>query len=291
MSSQPSYLAAFLKHPLNGRVLQVAAVLAIFSSIPMGWAGPALVGSLVLGMETLGALFIPSLPSFRAWADRKHAREDLQERREILIAQLREQGESTALTHYQHMWERVQTLHLTARDKKTALTTADVEKMDALTVDYLNMSAVAASLRRRKSRTHDDQLAKQIANINAQLTQPHLPQDQARPLRTTLSEYTEALNRSRRLAARRSALEASLLAMPDKLEEAYQLVITAPYSKNMPNDMGGKLDEALARLRIAEEVAAEFADPDPFESSPPSRAPTPTAAAQRPRAQEAKTHF
>ena len=246
-------------------------------------------GSLALGAEILGALFIPGLPLFRQWADRKQARQELQDRRQILIAQLRERGESTALTHYQHMWERVQALHLIARDKKTALTTADVEKMDALTVDYLSMSAVAASLRRRKNRTNDDQLIKQIANLNAQLAQPHLPEDQARPLRATLIEYTEALNRSRRLAARRVALEASLLTMPDKMEEAYQLAITAPYSQNMPNDMGGKLDEALARLRIAEEVAAEFADPDPFDASPPFRAEIPSAAANRSREQRVNT--
>lgn len=255
----------------------------------MGWAGPALVGSLALGIEILGGLFIPSLPSFRNWVDRRQASQLLHERRQHLIAQLREQGESTALTHYQHMWERVQALHLTARDKKTALTPADVEKMEALTVDYLSLSAVAVSLRKRKSRTSDDQLSKHIANLNAQLAQPGLPADEARPLRATLNEYTEALNRSRRLAARRSALEASLLTMPDKMEEAYQLVITAPYSKNMPNDMGGKLDEALARLRVAEEVAAEFADPDPFESSLPTRAEAPSMAAHRSRAQHVNT--
>ena len=286
MSRPTSYLGAFFKHPLNWRTLQVAAVVGIFASIPMGWAGPALVGALALGVEILGALFIPSLPSFRHWADRKQAREHLHERRQVLIAQLREQGESTALTQYQHMWERVQALHLTARDKKTALTAIDVEKMEALTVDYLSLSAVAASLRKRKDHsTNDDQLAKRIASLNAQLAKPTLPEDQARPLRATLNEYTEALNRSRRLAARRSALEASLLTMPDKMEEAYQLVITAPYSKNMAHDMGGKLDEALDRLRIAEEVAAEFADPDPLDARPPSLASTASAAAHRPQPQ------
>ena len=44
--------------------------------------------------------------------------------------------------------------------------------------------------------------------------------------------------------------------MPDKMEEVYQLVITSPYS----TEMGGKLEESLSRLRIAEEVAAEFDD-------------------------------
>jgi hypothetical protein len=59
---------------------------------------------------------------------------------------------------------------------------------------------------------------------------------------------------------RRSSLEASLISMPDKMEEVYQLVITSPYS----SELGGKLEESLSRLRIAEEVAAEFEGPDSF---------------------------
>ncbi len=265
----------------------MAVVAGVFASIPMGMSGLALVGVLAVGAEALGALFVPSLPSFRAWVDNRHARQTLNDRRQLLVAQLREQGESTALANYQHMWERVQALHTTARDKKTTITAADVDRMDALTVDFLHLSVVSASLRKRKDRTNEDHVSKRIQDLQAQLNSPALPEDEARQLHNTLLEYTEALNRSRRLAARRSALEATLLAMPDKMEEAYQLVITSPYSPNMANDMVGKLDEALARLRMAEAVAAEFADPDPLEANPPPRASAsaPELARARPREQ------
>jgi hypothetical protein len=93
--------------------------------------------------------------------------------------------------------------------------------------------------------------------VQAQLQNVALPDDEQRQLRNALNEYTEVLQRSRRLAARRSALEATLVSLPDKLEEVYQLVITSPYS----SEMGGKLEESLSRLLIAEEVAAEFDSP------------------------------
>ncbi|MDO9570426.1 MAG: hypothetical protein Q8K50_21670 [Hydrogenophaga sp.] len=254
MSDKPSYLGAFLRHPANRTALLAAGVVAIFASIPMGLSGLALVGTLALGTEILAALMVPSLPSFQAWVDREAQHQRLSQRRQLLVAELRERGESDALATYQHMWERVQALYQTAGDRQTTLTRQDVEKLDALTVDYLGLSAVNASLRRRKEPIREDQVNRRIAQVQAQLQNPALGDNEARQLRATLAEYTEALNRSRRLAVRRSALEATLLAMPDKMEEVYQLVITSPYA----SDMGSKLEDSLSRLRIAEEVAAEF---------------------------------
>ena len=256
MTAKPSYLGAFLRHPANRTALLVAGVVAIFASIPMGLAGLGLVGTLAIGTEILAALTIPSLPSFKAWVDREARHQTLSQRRNLLIAELRDRGESQALATYQHMWERVQALYQTAGDRSTTLTRPDVEKLEALTVDFLGLSAVHASLRKRKDLLSEDQVNRRIASVEAQLRNPALGDEEARQLRTTLNEYTEVLNRSRRLAVRRSALEATLVSMPDKMEEVYQLVITSPYA----TDMGSKLEDSLARLRIAEEVAAEFDD-------------------------------
>lgn len=278
MSDKPSYLGAFLRHPANRTALLAAGVVAIFASIPMGLAGLALVGTLAVGTEILAALMVPSLPSFKAWVDREAHHQSLSQRRQLLIAELRDRGESDALSTYQHMWERVQALYQTAGDRQTTLTRQDVEKLDTLTVDYLGLCAVNASLRRRKDHTSEDQVNRRIANVEAQLRNPSLGDEEARQLRATLAEYTEVLNRSRRLAVRRSALEATLVAMPDKMEEVYQLVITSPYA----TDMGSKLEDSLSRLRIAEEVAAEFDDADLATfGNKPQRTSAPSAAARQ----------
>jgi hypothetical protein len=274
VSTKPSYLGAFLTHPTNRVALLAAGVVGIFASIPLGWAGLAAVGVVALGTEVLAALAIPSLPSFQASVDRQQHQQARAQRRLQLLTEISNYGDTRALDTYQHMASRVQALYRTADDKRSTLTRADVDKLEDLTIDYLGLNAVSLSLKQRRDSASDDTVAKRIASVRAQLQNTTLPDDEQRQLRNALNEYTEVLQRSRRLAARRSALEATLISLPDKMEEVYQLVITSPYS----SDMGGKLEESLSRLRIAEEVAAEFDDfasPSPAPSANSSQSARP----------------
>ncbi|PQA79083.1 hypothetical protein C5F53_03755 [Rhodoferax sp. TS-BS-61-7] len=263
LPSKPSYLGAFLRHRVNRMALMTSGVVAIFASIPFGWTGVALVGVVALGTEILAALGVPELPSFKAWVDREHHLLTRAQRRLQLLNEVSNFGDTNALNTYQHMFNRVQALYTTAGDNRNSLTRQDVEKLEDLTVHYLSLCVVNLSLKQRKDHASDEIAAKRIASLQAQLKHPGLPLEQERQLRNALGEYTEVMQRSRRLAVRRSALEATLLAMPDKMEEVYQLVITSPYS----SDMGEKLEESLSRLRIAEEVAAEFDNSAAFELS------------------------
>jgi len=268
VSSPSPYLGAFWRHPNNRVALLAAGCAAIFASIPYGWTGLALVGVLALGTEILAALAIPSLPSFRARVDRDlHVQARLQ-RQGRLLAELNNYGDDKALATYRHMSGRVQALYQAVGDSRNTLTRADVDKLEDMLVDYLGLCVVWQSLKPRKDGANDEVLMKRIAALQAQLQNPALAAEEARPLRSALAEYTEAANRSRRLAVRRSALEATLISMPDKLEEVYQLVISSPYSSGMD----GKLEESLARLRIAEEVAAEFGAAEPADVGRPAAA-------------------
>ncbi len=251
---KPSYLGAFLQHPYNQTAMLAGGVAAIFASMPWGWSGVALVGVLALGMEILAALAVPELPPFRAWVDRDLRHRARVQRQRQLVAELTAHGDSRSLETYQQMWSRVQALYQTAQDCRTTLTREDVEKLEDLTVDYLGLCAVNLSLRQRKDTSNEDIAVKRIASLTSLLDNKNLPEDEARPLRAALAQYNEVLQRSRRMAVRRSTLEATLVSMPDKMEEIYQLVITSPYS----TEMGSMLEESLSRLRIAEEVAAEF---------------------------------
>ena len=254
MSTKPSYLGAFVRHPANRIAMLAAGCAGIFATIPLGWSGLALVGVVTLGSEILAALGISGLPSFRANVDRQHHQQQRNQRRERLLVELANLGDNDALAHYRHMHSRVLALHQTIQDAKTTLTAQDVDKLEDMTVDYLALSAVSLSLRQRKDHVNEDMVLKRIAALQTQLQNVRLSDEETRQLRSALAQYDETLQRARRLAIRRSALEATLLAMPDKMEEVYQLVITAPYA----SDMGDKLEESLSRLRIAEDVRAEL---------------------------------
>ena len=262
MNAKPSYVAAFLRHPNNRMALMVAGVVAIFASIPLGWSGLALVGVVALGTEFLAALAISGLPSFRASVDLEQQHQARARRRSQLVSELASYGDTNALASYQQMVNRVLALYQTVGEHRTSLTRQDVEKLDDLTVDYLGLCVVNLSLRQRKDHAGEDVVAKRIAGIQAQLKNQSLSEEEVHQLRTALAEYSEVMQRSRRLAVRRSGLEATLVSMPDKMEEVYQLVITSPYS----SEMGGKLEESLARLRIAEEVANELDAPEVFDT-------------------------
>jgi len=249
-----------------------AAVLAVFASIPLGLSGLALVGILALGTEALAALTVPSLPSFRASVDRAQRFEARTERKAQLIADIRQFGDSRVLSTYQHMWTRVQALYQTVQQKRTSLSQQDVEKLEDMTLDC----AVNLSLKQRKDHASVEAAERGMAAVQAQLKRADLPDDEARQLRAALAQYEDTLQRSRRLAVRRSALEATLVALPEKLEEVYQLAITSPYS----TDMGSKLEESLSRLRIAEEVAAEFSTPE-FDLDTPLATGTASSASSR----------
>jgi hypothetical protein len=277
VNDKPSYLGAFLRHPSNRVALLAAGCIAIFASIPLGWDGLALVAVLAAGAETLAALTVPSLPWFRNRVDRQLARQALDQKRERLLVELQARGETAALDTYQHMQERVRALYASASDSQSALSAQDVEKLEALTVDYLFLCTLHLSLRQRREKISDAELGKRIGALQAQLQDAPLADVEARPLRATLAEYREALNRSRRLSARRNALEATLIAMPDKIEEVYQLVITSPHS----SDLGSQLEASLERLRVHEEVAAEFDDIDPVNNIP-TRSPVAAPGAARP---------
>ena len=272
MSTKPSYLGAFLKHPTNRVALLAAVVVGIFASIPLGWAGLAAVGVVTLGTEILAALAIPSLPSFQAAVDREQHQQMRAQRRLQLLTEISNHGDTRALDTYQHMAARVHALYQTASDSRTTLSRSDVDKLEDLTVDYLGLCAVNLSLKQRKDAASEDVAAKRVASIQTQLQNKSLPDDEQRQLRAALNEYTEVVRRARRLAARRIALEATLISLPDKMEEVYQLVITSPYS----SEMGSKLEESLSRLRIAEEVASEFDAPE-LSNVQPARDSSPTS--------------
>ena len=283
MDHKPSYLGAFLRHPVNRVALLSAGVVAIFASIPLGWSGLALVGIVALGSEILAALTVPGLASFKASVDREQQRSARAQRRLELLSEVSNLGDSGALGTYQHMSARVQSLYQSVDDKRTTLTLADVEKLEDMTLDYLGLCAVNLSLRQRKNSGQEELAAKRVASLKAQLQEQALPEDEQRQLRGALAEYTEVLQRARRLAARRTALEATLMALPDKMEEVYQLVATAPYS----SDLGSQLEASLSRLRIAEEVASEF-DTEPFDLRPPPLRSSQSSQAARPMPQSIK---
>ena len=281
MIKPPSYLSAFLGHQLNLLYLSASACAAVFATIPYGWSALGSIAVITLGVEILGSLFIPDLPSFRAAVDSQVGNASRAARQQRLVAELASRGEEKPLSIFRHLQTRISALYQTAGEQGTTLAPGDVDKLADLTLDYLSLCAVNLSLKERRASVSEQDVRKRVSVLQAQLDDLSLAPEETRQLKSALTEYADAADRSRRLDIRQNALEATLLALPDKIEEVYQLVMASPFSTGMSD----KIEESLSRLRIAEEVAAEFnaIDTDNFDRPVAKATPTvtPITAARR----------
>ena len=57
------------------------------------------------------------------------------------------------------------------------------------------------------------------------------------------------------MTSRKRALEAAMLSMPDQMEEIYQTIMTTSATE----EVGSRLDDAIAKLRLQEDIEAELA--------------------------------
>jgi hypothetical protein len=93
-----------------------------------------------------------------------------------------------------------------------------------------------------------------IAQLDQDIATPK-PGADLRQLQKARTEYLAILERHNRMLSRKRALDAAMLSMPDQLEEIYQTIMTAPLSE----DIGSRLEESIAKLRLQEDIEAELA--------------------------------
>jgi hypothetical protein len=100
-----------------------------------------------------------------------------------------------------------------------------------------------------------EDIQRRIKAIDRDLAAPR-PGTDVRALQKARADYLALAARHRRMMSRKTALEAALLSMPDQLEEIYQGIVTAPTAEGL----GARLDEAVASLRLQEDIEGELAE-------------------------------
>ncbi|MBK9574691.1 MAG: hypothetical protein IPO43_19215 [Rhodoferax sp.] len=245
-----SYWRAFLTHPYNQMVIWGAAAAGVFASFPYGWDGLALALLALAAVEVVGLAVVPGLPPFIASVDQKARRAERKAKRERLLSEVRMHGGSSHLRAYEQMSQRVESLYRMASDTATSLSEREVEQLDDLTVNYLAMCLSDAVMRAKDGADNNGVTERKLRALTQRLAQGGLAQDDEQQLLRAKQEYEEALARHQRMDIRRSALEASLVSMPVRMEEVYQMVMTAPSA----GKLSALLEESMSKLRTAEEV-------------------------------------
>lgn len=251
---KPSYWQAFLGHRYNRLLMLGVTAASVLASLPYGWDALGLGMLGLVAIEMIGLAIVPGLPNFQLAVNERARREQRLAARERLLQEVMAHGGSSHLASYDQMSRRIASLYRTASDASTNLTTREVEQLDDLTLAYLRMCLSDAVLRNPESGDFAAGVNRKLRQVDERLQAGGLGRDEEAQLRRAKSEYEEALARRARISSRRTALEASLVAMPVRLEEVYQMVMTAPKDGNL----GELLEESVAKLRLAEEAALDI---------------------------------
>ena len=256
--NETSYLKEMLFSP--GNIYAVLGMLAasVAVSVPYGLeAGLVPLIALVAG-EAVAALFVPFSPGFREKVDKRNRKRVREAEREHLLAEIERRkdmmkGAYGSFSGYQRMVGRVNSIYRIAEDSRTSITLQDAERLDDSSIDYLRMW-LAVMVTEERSR------AVSVRDIEARLAAIEQDLEKARPgtdqtqLNKARNEYLSMLTRHRRMASRKTAIEAVMLSMPDQMDELYQAIVTAPTA----SETGTKLADAIARFGLEEALENEL---------------------------------
>jgi hypothetical protein len=249
----PSYVREMLFSQTNLNAFLASLAGGALLALPLGLAGFAIPLVLFGAGDAIAALFIPYSPKFRERIDIKHRRL----RREAITAHLsreisrRTDSEDTRWGVHQRLRERAQSLREAKEVPGGAqITRQDVERMDDATLDYLALWLAALSLSERLRSLDERDLRRRLAESQKRLEDA--PTD--RTIAKAKADIEQLLERRQRLAARRTVVETALLALPDAVEEIFQAALTSPTA----GEIGRKLQEAVDRLEVEEELEASF---------------------------------
>lgn len=253
MNPRTPYWWAFLKHPANQAIALGTLAVSLLASLPWGGDGFGLGMLALAAIEMVGLATVPGLAMFQAHVDKQDRFAARRARRERLLKEIEVNGGSPHLRSYEQMCARVATLYGTASERGSTLTEREVEQLDDLTVGYLQMCLSDALTRGDDKAAQASGLVRKLDGVEKRLASGDLGPDEAQALHRAKAEYEEAIARHNRIIVRRSALEASLVSMPVRLEEVHQMVVASPEGVNL----GQMLEESISKLRLAEEAALD----------------------------------
>ncbi|WP_137936016.1 hypothetical protein [Chitinivorax sp. B] len=252
-TEQPSYLKEMLRSQPNFYAFLGTAATSALLAIPFGLSGAILPAIAFVAGEIIAATFIPSSSTFRAKVDRAYRNRQ----RDLRMAQLR----SEILRHCNEghpnwrvlvqIQERIMAIIAAASHRETAIPSHDMARLEDAPVDFMSLWLARLSIASRQESVDEAKLTRKIEQIDSQIAAGGGDQHSLLKARADLEELRQ---RHQRLTGRKAAVEAALLSLPDAVEEIYQAVIAVPAF----NEGGGRLQEAIDRLRLEEELCSGY---------------------------------
>lgn len=272
----PSYLSAMLGSQTNVYAGLGSLAASALLSIPFGFGIGAIPLIVFAAGELIAAMYVPALPTFREQVDRRRRAAERHATRSSLLTEIEGRTQRRGfytqnLQTYQRLAERVASLYRHAEARPGQLSTRDVERLDDASIEYLCLWLALLTMDERASAVNMYDVEERITALDREAKTP-APGTDLRQLQKARADYLAILERHHRMGSRKRALEAAMLSMPDQVEEIYQTIMTTPATE----DGGIKLEDALAKLRLQEDIEAELAG-DLAEAVPGIVSPLPQA--------------
>ena len=251
-SEEVSYFKEMVTHQASVGTMLGALSIGALLSIPMGLGIGAIPILVAVAAQSIAALFVPSSPVFRKMVDDRKRKERRTNAREHLIEQI--QGRASEndpnWAAYRRMLERLESLEKLAENRDTGLDKRMVDRLDDATVDFLGLWLAWLTLRERWDSVDERTLKRRIRQIDEELEKGHAAAVESHHLNKAKSDLEGILTRRQSLWGRAASLEAAMLAMADTYEEVYQRVMANPTA----SDVKVKLEEAVERMRVEEQL-------------------------------------
>ncbi|WP_373973989.1 hypothetical protein NT239_10055 [Chitinibacter sp. SCUT-21] len=259
MADSRNYLADFIQSPGNITLLLAGLATAVICSFPFGLVGAAFPLLATVALETLACLFIPDMPSFRAWANQRRLQQKTAMSSERMLDEIFAKcGSKQTAREIEQMFamlgQQVRSLIEHASEQTGILNGTDLQKIQSVPTQYLSLRLSLLSIDERAASVDLRKISAKLNDLNAQISKPALGAD-VRQLSRARDEYQNLLARHQRMLSRRSAIEAAVLTLPDQLAEIYQLVMS-----NSSERDGIRLTDAISNLQLRQEIEDEIAD-------------------------------
>ncbi len=250
---KPSYVWEMLTSPINVNLGLATLAAGTFLAIPLGLAGFALPLLGFVAGDAIASMFIPSSATFRERVDRKFRSQRRERASEHLFDEIskRVAADHRGWQTWRRVRERVASLREIGKHKRSSLGEREIERIEDSSLDYLGLWLAELSMRERRESLDERNIEKRIADLGKRIDDGAADSASLRKARADLEEL---LLRHRRIASRLAAVEAALLSLPDAVEEIYHAVVTTPAS----GDGGTRLQEAIERLRLEEELESSY---------------------------------
>jgi hypothetical protein len=256
-AEHPSYLKDMLLSAGNINVSLGSAVLAGALSIPFGAPAAIVVGIAWLAGESIAAMYVPSLSTFRAACDQRARTRRRTGIVEDLSAEIRSRGrvDDRNWGVLAQMRERITFLREIAKNRDIPLNPGDIDRLDDACVDFLGLWLSHLAMEERERSADDVAIDRRLKDIEQRLAKQPERTEQV-SLEKARGDLQEMLRRHQRIGTRKAAVEAALLSIPDAVEEIYHMVISAPTS----GAQADRLQDAINRLHLEESLETTVND-------------------------------